>query len=271
MPGEERKEGFRTGKDCTEPFFATGSVLIARKKEMCFDLFRAAEKKTEGFMKILFIEDDDKLRQELQRFFAMQGYETCEITDYEHLEEAVLGAQGHLLLLDINLPVTNGSHLCRELRKKTSMPIVMITSQNTEMDELLCMNYGADDFIAKPFHPQILLAHVEAILKRTYQSQKEGERIDCGGFFLDLSKGTAAAGAQEIELTKNESRILYTLAKERGKIVSRDRIINDLWDSELFVDDNTLTVNMTRLRGKLESIGMTDVIRTKRGQGYLLI
>ena len=191
MPGEERKEGFRTGKDCTEPFFATGSVLIARKKEMCFDLFRAA--------------------------------------------------------------------------------IVMITSQNTEMDELLCMNYGADDFIAKPFHPQILLAHVEAILKRTYQSQKEGERIDCGGFFLDLSKGTAAAGGQEIELTKNESRILYTLAKERGKIVSRDRIINDLWDSELFVDDNTLTVNMTRLRGKLESIGMTDVIRTKRGQGYLLI
>lgn len=221
-------------------------------------------------MKILFIEDDDKLRQELQRFFAMQGYETCEITDYQHMEEEVLRAEGHLLLLDINLPVMDGSHLCRELRKKTSIPIVMITSQNTEMDELLCMNYGADDFIAKPFHPQILLAHVEAILKRTYQSKEEGSRISCGDFYLDISRGTAASGGQEIELTKNESRILYSLARERGKIVSRDKIISDLWDSELFVDDNTLTVNMTRLRAKLETIGMADVIQTKRGQGYLL-
>lgn len=221
-------------------------------------------------MKLLLIEDDDKLRKELQRFFELHGYEIVEITDYEHMEEEILKEQGHLLLLDMNLPVLDGKYLCRELRKKTSLPVVVITSQNTEMDELLCMNYGADDFVAKPFNPQILLAHVEAILKRTYGAEKDSDKVDCGGFWLDISRGVVTDGERESELTKNESRILYTLAKKQGKIVSRDEIINDLWDSELFVDDNTLTVNMTRLRGKLEHIGKKDVIHTKRGQGYLL-
>lgn len=221
-------------------------------------------------MKVLIVEDDDKLRKELWKFFTMHGYETVEITDYENIEADILKEEGHLLLLDINLPVRDGRYLCKELRKKTAMPIVMITSQNTELDELLCMNCGADDFIAKPFNPQILLAHVEAILKRSYGNSGENEKIDCGGFWLDVSKGVIKAGQDETELTKNESRILYSLAKKRGNIVSRDEIINDLWDSELFVDDNTLTVNMTRLRGKLERIGKKGVIHTKRGQGYLL-
>lgn len=221
-------------------------------------------------MRLLFVEDDDKLRRELQKFFSLHGYETQEITDYEHMEERILEAEGHLLLLDINLPVLDGKYLCKELRKSTAMPVIIITSQNTEMDELLCMNYGADDFIAKPFNPQILLAHVEAILKRVYKTSADSEKTDCGGFWLDVSRGVIRDREQEIELTKNESRILYCLAKNRGKIVSRDAIINDLWDSELFVDDNTLTVNMTRLRGKLERIGKKDAIHTKRGQGYLL-
>lgn len=205
-------------------------------------------------MKLLLVEDDDNLRTQLGKLFSMHGYETAEITDYENMEEAILKAGGHLLL-DINLPVWDGRYLCKELRKKTSMPIVMLTSQNTEMDELLCLNYGADDFIAKPFNTQILLAHVEAILKRTYAGKQDGDKTDCGEFWLDLSRGVVKNGDHETELTKNESRILYSLAKKRGQIVSRDEIINDLWDSELFVDDNTLTVNMTRLRGKLEQIG----------------
>ena len=218
-------------------------------------------------MKLLIVEDDDRLRTELARFFSMHGYETKELNDYENLEESILGAGGDLLLLDIGLPVTDGMFLCRSLRKKTSLPVVIITSQNTEMNELLCMNYGADDFIAKPFNPQILLAHVEAVLKRSRGREQEEDRLDCGGFWLNISRSD---GMQEIELTRNESRILFSLARNRGKILSRDQIINDLWDSELFVDDNTLTVNMTRLRAKLELLGKAQAIKTKRGQGYLL-
>ena len=221
-------------------------------------------------MKLLLAEDDDKLRGELGKFFSMHGYEIEEITDYEHMEEAILKTRGQLLLLDMNLPFLDGKYLCSQLRKKTSLPVIMITSQNTELDELLSMNCGADDFIPKPFNPQILLAHVEAVLKRVYGKHQEGEELDCGAFLLNVSKGVVYSREKEIKLTKNESRILYCLGKNRGKIVSRDDLINDLWDSELFVDDNILTVNMTRLRSKLEELGYCKVIHTKRGQGYWL-
>ncbi len=204
------------------------------------------------------------------RCFLMHGYDTGEITDYKNAVEDICRAGGDILLLDLSLPDADGKYICKELRKRLAIPIVIITSQNTEMNELLCLNYGADDFIAKPFNPQVSLAHVEAVLKRSQGSLQETEEISCGDFILDISRSVAKAGEQEADLTKNESRILYCLAKNRGKIVSRDVIINDLWDSELFVDDNTLTVNITRLRAKLESIGRKGVIHTKRGQGYLL-
>ena len=223
------------------------------------------------FLYILFyLAQQVKLRKELGKFFSMHGYETEEITDYEHMEEEILKARGQLLLLDMNLPFLDGKYLCSQLRKKTSLPVIIMTSQNTEMDELLSMNCGADDFIPKPFNPQILLAHVEAVLKRAYGKPQEGEEVDCGSFLLNVSKGVVQSQGKEIELTKNENRILYCLGKNRGKVVSRDDLINDLWDSELFVDDNTLTVNMTRLRGKLEELGISQVIHTKRGQGYWL-
>ncbi len=190
-------------------------------------------------MKVLLTEDDDKLRTELALFFKMHGYDTGEITDYKNAVEEICRAGGDILLLDLSLPDADGKYICKELRKRLAIPIVIITSQNTEMNELLCLNYGADDFIAKPFNPQILLAHVEAVLKRSQGSLQETEEISCGDFILDISRSVAKAGEQEADLTKNESRILYCLAKNRGKIVSRDVIINDLWDSELFVDDNT--------------------------------
>lgn len=221
-------------------------------------------------MKVLLMEDDDKLRQELACFFRMQGYDTEEVTDYDRPVEKILELSGDVLLLDIGLPQADGKYICKEVRRKSSVPIVMITSQNTEMNELLCLNYGADDFIAKPFNPQILLAHVEAVLKRTQGKQQEPEEISCGDFVLDISRGIARTGEKQTELTKNEGKILYYLAKNRGKIVSRDEMMNYLWDTDWFVDDNTLTVNITRLRGKLESIGRKGVIHTKRGQGYLL-
>lgn len=221
-------------------------------------------------MKILLMEDDDKLRGELACFFRMQGYEAEEIVDYERAADSIAGAAGDVLLLDIGLPDVDGKYVCKEVRKMSGIPIVMITSQNTEMNELLCLNYGADDFIAKPFNPQILLAHVEAVLKRTHGQKQEPEEISCGDFVLDISRGIARTEECQTELTKNEGKILYYLAKNRGKIVSRDEMMNYLWDTDWFVDDNTLTVNITRLRGKLESIGRKGVIHTKRGQGYIL-
>lgn len=245
------------------PVFGVCSRAVRR-------LITRLQKKEGMNMKVLLTEDDDKLRTELARFFKMHGYDTGEITDYKNAVEKICCAGGDILLLDLSLPDADEKYICKELRKRLAIPIVIITSQNTEMNELLCLNYGADDFIAKPFNPQILLAHVEAVLKRSQGSLQETEEVSCGAFILDISRSVAKAGEQEADLTKNESRILYCLAKNMGKIVSRDVIINDLWDSELFVDDNTLTVNITRLRAKLESIGQKGVIHTKRGQGYLL-
>ncbi|MCI8597067.1 MAG: response regulator transcription factor [Lachnospiraceae bacterium] len=221
--------------------------------------------------KIVIVEDDEKLCRELEVFLTNNGYEA------EHLEEEACTTQGilkkkpDLLLLDIGLPNTDGLYLCRELRKVSEIPIVMITSQDTQMAELMSMSQGADDFVTKPFHPQILLAHMEAILKRVYREPCQNEKRNLGLFVLDLTKGIVEAEAGSVDLTKNELRILDCLARHKNQIVSRDELISYLWDSELFVDDNTLTVNMTRLRGKLSSIGICDVIQTKRGLGYRLV
>lgn len=221
--------------------------------------------------KIVIVEDDEKLCRELEVFLTNNGYEA------EHLEEEACTTQGilakkpDLLLLDIGLPNTDGLYLCRELRKVSEVPIVMITSQDTQMAELMSMNQGADDFVTKPFHPQILLACIEAILKRVYREPSHCEKKDLGLFELNLAKGMVESETGGVELTKNELRILDCLAKHKNQIVSRDELISYLWDSELFVDDNTLTVNMTRLRVKLSSIGICDVIQTKRGLGYRLV
>ncbi len=220
-------------------------------------------------MKILLTEDDDKLRTELALFFKCTDMIPGD-DGYKNEWRNICRAGGDILLLDLSLPDADGKYICKGAEKRLAIPIVIITSQNTEMNQFLCLNYGADDFIAKPFNPQIFLAHVEAVLKRSQGSLQETEEISCGDFILDISRSVAKAGEQEADLTKNESRILYCLAKNRERSCPRDVIINDLWDSELFVDDNTLTVNITRLRAKLESIGRKGVIHTKRGQGYLL-
>lgn len=219
--------------------------------------------------KILVVEDDDKLRQELQIFLSRNGYAVTGVEQFDNTLSDILQAEADLVLLDINLPSEDGEYILKELRKESDVPVIMITSRDSEMDELLSMHYGADHYVTKPFNTQILLAKIMAILKRTSNAMSQ-ERMNCGAFVLDLSKSRIEREDRWIELTVNELKIIKCLVKHKGNIVSREDIMNDLWDSDAFIDDNTLTVNMTRIRRKLEELGLQDVIVTKRGQGYTL-
>lgn len=174
-----------------------------------------------------------------------------------------------MILLDINLPLFDGFHICREIRKQSEVPIIVVTSRSTDMDELMSMNLGADDFITKPYNTQILVARIAALLKRSMHVPAS-EEIEYKGVSFRPSKGLISYGADSAELTKNEMKILSVLLKNAGKIVSRDELMDELWQSDEFVDDNTLTVNVNRLRKKLENIGAKDFIATKRGMGYLI-
>lgn len=236
-------------------------------------LVKSIEKENNGdrkrMQKILIVEDDEKLRQELEIFLNRNGYETVGLERFDHALEDILRLNADLVLLDINLPDTDGEYILKELRKVSDIPVIMITSRDNEMDELLSMHYGADHYVTKPFNTQILLAKIMAILKRT-SSVLSQEKINCGEFVLDLSKSRMEKDGKQVELTGNELKIIKCLIKNRGSIVSREDIMNDLWDSEAFIDDNTLTVNMTRIRKKLEELGLQDIIATKRGQGYIL-
>lgn len=221
--------------------------------------------------KILIVEDDEKLSKELEKFLSQNGYEVSRITVFNNVIEDILNSKCSIVLLDINLPENNGEYICKEVRKVSEVPIVMITSIDNELDQLISLNYGADDYITKPFNLQILLAKIATILKRVNSNNKDQNKIDFNNFILNLSKSSIEKDGKEIELTKNEFKIIYYLAQNRGKIVSREELMNYLWDSEMFVDDNTLTVNITRIRNKLEEINLKDILETRRGQGYILI
>ena len=220
---------------------------------------------------ILIVEDDEKLSKELEKFLSQNGYDASRITNFENVINDILNSKCNMVLLDINLPGNNGEYICKEVRKISDVPLVMITSVDSELDELISLNYGADDYITKPFNLQILLAKIATILKRTSSNNKDQTKINCENFILNLSKSTIEKDGKEIELTKNEFKILYYLVQNRGKIVSREELMNYLWDSEMFVDDNTLTVNITRIRNKLEEVNLKDILETRRGQGYILI
>lgn len=219
--------------------------------------------------KIVIIEDDRKIREELSTFLTKNGY-LCEATDdFENIFEFILSSEPDLVLLDINLPSLDGFYICRELRKQLDIPIIVVTSRDTELDELMALNFGADDFITKPYNTQILLAHIASVLKRASR-ESVSDRLDCGSFVINLSRCSIEFNHAEIELTKNELKILTNLYENRGAIVSRDDLMTILWNSDLFIDDNTLTVNINRLRNKLEEAGLGQVIETKRGRGYLM-
>lgn len=220
--------------------------------------------------KILIVEDDKKLRKELEEFLNKHGYLAKGLEKFDNTIQDILDENADLVLLDINLPYTDGEFVCKEVRKTSNVPIIMVTSRDNEIDELMSLNYGADQYVTKPYNIQILLAKINGLLKRNKKTEKEIQKIDCDGFLLNIAERAIEKEEQKLELTKNEYTILYYLAKNRGKIVSRDEIMDYLWESEEFIDDNTLSVNVKRLRGKLEELGLMDRIETRRGQGYIL-
>jgi len=219
--------------------------------------------------KIIIVEDEEKIRKELKNFLVNYNYEVICLSKFESIIGDILKENAHLLLLDINLPIYDGYYICREIRKKSNVPIIVVTSRDTEMDELMSINLGADDFITKPYNTQILLARINSILKRTYDKEST-DGIIYKGLELDLPKNTVTFENKEIELTKNEFRILNCLMKNKGKIVSRGDLMDYLWDLDFFIDDNTLTVNINRLRKKLEEIKCEGYIETRRGRGYIM-
>ena len=219
--------------------------------------------------KILIVEDDEKLRKELEIFLKNNGYEVESLKKFDNTTQEILDSKSDLILLDINLPGADGEFVCKQVRKKSIVPIIIITSRNNELDELLSIQSGADHYITKPFNIQILLAKMDSILNRATMGKMQ-EKIDCGEFNLNISKSCLEKNEKKIELTKNEFKIMKYLVEHRGKIVSRDDIMDFLWETDCFIDDNTLTVNMTRLRKKLEELNLNDLIETKRGQGYML-
>ena len=219
--------------------------------------------------RILIVEDDKELCCELKTLLERNGYEAGYLEEFNQACKQIIDFNPDMVLLDINLPMVDGQGLLKELRKESDVPVIMVTSQNTEMNELLCFSFGADDFVAKPYNPSILLLHIEAVFKRMGKDDKESE-LNCGAITLDQGRSVMKVGDNVTELTKNEFKILGFLIRNKGSIVSRDDLMNYLWDSEEFVDDNTLTVNINRVRKKLEEQGLNDVIKTKRGQGYII-
>lgn len=220
--------------------------------------------------KIILIEDDEIIREELQNFFIKYGYEVKAPTDFNHIIEYIESENADLILLDINLPVFDGYYICREIRKTSDVPIIMVTSRDSDVDELISMNLGADDFITKPYNTEILLARVTNILRRTSGDFKTNNILIYRDFNLNLSNATVTYQDKSVELTKNEVKILSCLINNRGNIVKRDSLIETLWKSDYFVDDSTLTVNINRLRKKLEEIGIENPIATRRSLGYIM-
>ena len=220
--------------------------------------------------RIFIVEDDMTIAGALSDHLGNWGYEAEYARNFENIVERFVEFDPQLVILDIMLPLFNGFHWCQEIRKVSKVPIIFLSSASDNMNIVMAMNMGGDDFIEKPFDLNVVTAKVQAIMRRAYAFQGAVEVIECQGIVLKLSDATVNVKGQEKELTKNEFRILRLLMEKAGHIVPRDEIIGNLWESDEFIDDNTLTVNITRLRKKLESLGASDVIRTKKGIGYII-
>ena len=220
--------------------------------------------------KILIIEDDEAIRNELKTFLCRYNYDALVVEKFENIIEEIKKENADLILLDINLLIFDGFYICREIRKNSNVPIIIVTSRDSDIDELMSMNLGADDFITKPYNTQILLARINSVLKRVYSKEVQ-ESMVYKDLVLNLSNGTISYKDNTLNLTKNEIKILSYLIKNKGKIISRENLMEYLWNDDFFVDDNTLSVNITRLRKKIESIGIKNPIETRRGLEYIML
>lgn len=217
--------------------------------------------------RIMIIEDETTLRDELSVLLKNAGYEPVAVTDYSNVSEQMKSAYSDLILLDINLPNVNGETLLQDFRKSSDTPVIMLTSRTTEIDEVLSMSYGADDYITKPYNPTILLLRISAVLKR---SAKAGSVQKYHDVEVSTVKGSLTRNGSEQILTKNEMIIFQQLLDRQGEIVTRDALMTALWDNDEFVNDNALSVNVSRLRGKLAELGLPEAIETRKKQGYVL-
>lgn len=220
--------------------------------------------------RILIVEDDEIIAELVKKHLESWGYQVDLISDFSQVLAEFVRKDPQLVLLDLKLPFFNGFHWCEEIRKISQVPVIFLSSTADNMNMVMAMSRGADDFIAKPFDLEVLAAKVQAILRRTYSFGNTFNLMEYKGTVLNLGNGTLTVGEQKLELTKNELKILQILYEHRGQVVSRDAIMTRLWESDSFVDDNTLTVNVTRLRKKIEGAGLKGFILTKKGMGYMV-
>lgn len=221
--------------------------------------------------KILVVEDDSVISSAIARHLQAWGYEAKSVQSFRHVLEEFQAYAPQLVLMDITLPYFNGYHWCSEIRKISHVPVIFISSATEKMNILMAINMGGDDFITKPFDLEVLTAKVQAVLRRSYDfTGEKTEVLESGGAQLSTADATLSFRGQKLDLTKNEYKILQTLMENKGRIVSRETLMKRLWETDVFVDENTLTVNITRLRRKLETAGLVDFIKTKKGIGYLI-
>lgn len=220
--------------------------------------------------RILIVEDDEVIAHSIQKLMGDWGWEACCVEDFSKVLDTFASYNPHLVILDIALPACNGFYWCMEIRKISRVPVVFLSSASDNMNIVIAMNMGGDDFIAKPFDRNVLAAKIQAILRRTYDFAANTELIAHKGAVLNTTDATLTYEGQHIDLTKNDYKILKMLLENKGKTVSRDALMTRLWETDCFVDENTLTVNITRLRKKLEQAGLTDFIVTRKGMGYLI-
>lgn len=220
--------------------------------------------------RILIIEDDFTMAEAMKKQIESWGNEVRLVSDFQNVIHEFIEYDPHMVLIDIMLPFFNGYHWCSEIRKISNIPVIFISSASDNMNIIMAMNMGADDFIPKPVDLNVMIAKIQAVLRRTYDRSNQVPVLECGGAVLNLNDTTLNWNNQKIELTRNEFRILKTLMENRGKIVSRDTLMTRLWEDDCYVEENTLTVNVTRLRKKLEQTGLKDFITTRVGHGYLI-
>ncbi|MCI9009021.1 MAG: response regulator transcription factor [Lachnospiraceae bacterium] len=220
--------------------------------------------------KIMIIEDDPDIREELALILKNEGYASVIVTNFDCIPEQAVQEHPDLILLDIGLPGRDGFSLCAALQKAVSAPVIFVTSRDAGIDEVRALSLGGDDYITKPYSVPVLLARIKAVLRRTGSSPESVDVLEARGLRLSLTKGMVSANGKTAELTRNELQILSCLMVHAGQIVSRADLIDTLWDNQIYIDDNTLSVNMTRLRGKLSDIGLPDTIKTRRKMGYQL-